>query len=521
MYMLLFVDFFKKLFNSNGFMPRWNCGIWESSHGWLYILSDINIGISYLGIPIILLYFIRKRKDVPFSKLFILFSLFIVFCGLTHITDAIMFWYPLYRLNAVLLFITAIISTVTIVVLYRIIPEALSLKSSSQLQKIIDVQTNELQLYNEKLKASEQQFKALVNMNPDVITLIGRDYKYKFINDSLCLLYDIDINSFIGKTPIDAQPDNTNTLIFIDKIKESFETGKRVVYSIESKPSKKGLRYFTVEIIPILDKNGEPQDVLTISKDITTIRDNELQMNNTIQRLDRLTKRLEFKRNVLQDFAYIVSHNLRSPTGNLAMLIEIFKRTKNEEKKSELLEKFFSVSKQLSNTVHNLSDVVNINQNAEMERSEMSFESVLSSIIISLSAQISVLNAQINYDFSACETINYPKVYLESILLNLLTNALKYASPMRTPIISFTTEKLENGLIILKCKDNGLGIDLERYGNKIFVLHKTFHNNPDAKGIGLFITKHQIRSLGGNITVESEPDKGATFIIKFNEIEVL
>ncbi len=457
---------------------------------------------------------------MPFSKLFVLFSLFIVFCGLTHITDAIMFWYPLYRLNAVLLFITAIISTFTVVVLYKVLPEALNLKSPSQLQKIIDEQTKTLQIYNEKLKESEHQFRVLVNKKPDVITLIGRDLKYKFVNDSLGLLYD-DINSFIGKSPNEANPTNPNTPIFMDKIREAFKTGKQVNYDIETNSSKKGHQYYTVEIIPLLDMDGIVNDVLTISKDTTQIRDNEIQLNATIQRLDKLTKRLEFKRNVLQDFAYIVSHNLRSPTGNLGMLIDIFKRTTDEDKKKELLDRFFSVSKQLSDTVHNLSDVVNINQNVEMEKTMLSFKNVLDNIMISLSAQITELNAKISYDFSTCETINYPKVYLESIMLNLLTNALKYSSKERTPEISFISNKRENGLIILECKDNGLGIDLERYGKKIFTLHKTFHNNPDAKGIGLFITKHQIKSLGGNITVESEPDKGATFIIKFNEIEVL
>ena len=168
-----------------------------------------------------------------------------------------------------------------------------------------------------------------------------------------------------------------------------------------------------------------------------------------------------------------------------------------------------------------MNKLVNINQNMEMERQELSFAEILENTMVSLSAQITATHAEITYNFSACELINYPKMYLESILLNLLTNSLKYSSKERIPKISFISNKEENGLITLECKDNGLGIDLARYGKKIFSLHKTFHNNPDAKGIGLFITKHQIKSLGGSITVESEVNKGATFFIKFNEIEVL
>ena len=103
----------------------------------------------------------------------------------------------------------------------------------------------------------------------------------------------------------------------------------------------------------------------------------------------------------------------------------------------------------------------------------------------------------------------------------MLTNAIKYSSEKQKPIIHFNSAISEKGIISLTCTDNGQGIDLSKYGKKIFSLHKTFHGNSDARGVGLFITKNQINSMGGNIIVKSEPDKGATFIIHFNEIELL
>jgi sensor histidine kinase regulating citrate/malate metabolism len=105
-------------------------------------------------------------------------------------------------------------------------------------------------------------------------------------------------------------------------------------------------------------------------------------------------------------------------------------------------------------------------------------------------------------------------------MLNLLTNALKYASPNRIPEIYFETNISETGLITLVCTDNGQGIDMIKHGNKLFSLHKTFHNHPDARGVGLFITRNQIESLGGSIHAISEVDKGTTFIIHFNETTV-
>ena len=516
-----FIDFFSKIFDSTGFMPRWQCGSWTSAHGWMYILSNLNIGIAYLTIPLMLVLFIRKRKDAPFPKIFLLFSLFIITCGLTHIVDATMFWTPLYRLNAVLLFITAIISTITVGALYKTMPKALSFKSPAELQLIIDQQTAELQLAYQKLKASEEQFKALVNNNPDTIMLMGKNLEYKFVNDSLAKLTNMPTKDFLGKRPVDVLPTHPHTSIYTSELERVIQTGKSTHYEVKANSDKIGDGYFAIDMIPLTDKIGNVANVLTITKDVTHIRENELILKETIAKLDKLTKRLEFKRNTLQDFAYIVSHNLRSPTGNLIALMDIYKRTEDPEKKEFLMSKFFDVAVQLAVTVQDLSEVLNINQNKEVERENLSFRTVLENQITNNISEIMRLNAHVHYDFSECESINYPKIYLDSILLNLLTNALKYSSTDRTPEISFTTNIDANGLITLYCKDNGLGIDLKKYGSKIFSLHKTFHQRADARGVGLFITKQQIKSLGGDIEVQSEPNVGTTFIIKFNKIEIL
>ena len=106
--------------------------------------------------------------------------------------------------------------------------------------------------------------------------------------------------------------------------------------------------------------------------------------------------------------------------------------------------------------------------------------------------------------------------YLESIILNLMTNAVKYGHPMRAPKITIEASKEGNG-IVLSVTDNGLGIDLDRYGDKIFGMYKTFHNNKDARGLGLYIIKNQIEAMDGYITVESSVNKGSVFKVFFNE----
>ena len=122
----------------------------------------------------------------------------------------------------------------------------------------------------------------------------------------------------------------------------------------------------------------------------------------------------------------------------------------------------------------------------------------------------------VKYNFEIPEDLNITAVpaYLESILLNLLTNSIKYSSPNRRPEINITTI-IKNENIILNFSDNGQGIDLIRHGEKLFGMYKTFHEHEDAKGIGLFITKNQIEAMNGSIKVISEVDKGTTFILTF------
>ncbi len=516
-----FFEYFKELFQTSDFMPRWICGHWTEAHGWLYILSNIVIGLSYFAIPVMLFVFIKKKKNIPFKGVFFLFSLFIIFCGVTHILDATIFWIPFYRLNALVLFITAVISAVTVFTLYKKLPLALNLKSPEQLQEIIDSQTASLVLVNQLLTDSEEQFKALVNNNPDVITLMDANLRYKFVNDSLSKISEKSLSSYIGKTPFEVLPDHPHTEAFTNNLKYVIESGTKVHYEVDTTVDKMGQVYFSVDMIPLTNKWNHVNDVITITKDITPIRQNEKKLYDTITKLEKFSMRLEYKRNTLQDFTYIVSHNLRSPTGNLLSLIDHYKRTDSAEKKELLLSKIFDVSHQLGNTVHDLGEVLNITNNSNLNTETLSFKTIVDNQVQNLAAQIMESGAVISCDFSACETITYPKVYLESILLNLLSNAIKYASEKRKPVIHFESSISAKGLISLTCTDNGLGIDLIKYGKKIFSLHKTFHNNPDARGVGLFITRNQINSMGGSITVESEPDKGATFIIHFNEIELL
>ncbi len=151
-------DFFTGLLSIALWPARWYCGTWTNFHGWLYILSSLVICTAYFLIPISLFYvLVKRKKDLPFPHIFGLFSLFIFSCGITHFLDAVVFWFPVYRLHALFLFITAIISSITVVYLYKVLPYALTYASPQQLEKVVTKRTRELaQKNNDLIKMNKE-----------------------------------------------------------------------------------------------------------------------------------------------------------------------------------------------------------------------------------------------------------------------------------------------------------------------------------------------------------------------------
>jgi signal transduction histidine kinase len=175
---------------------------------------------------------------------------------------------------------------------------------------------------------------------------------------------------------------------------------------------------------------------------------------------------------------------------------------------------FETIVKHLTETLNELVDSLKMQEDKGKEREWLNFEDVFKKTNQIFIGTILESNAIVTADFSKADKIEYPRSYLESIMLNLLSNALKYRSPARAPEIHFLTEETSEGLT-LKISDNGLGMDLKKYGGKLFGLNKTFHRHAEAKGIGLFMTKIQIEAMGGHISAESEVDKGTTFKVVF------
>ena len=239
--------------------------------------------------------------------------------------------------------------------------------------------------------------------------------------------------------------------------------------------------------------------------DITQVKlmENELAESNKI--INDQNKRL-------LNFANMVSHNLRSYANNLRIILDLFINAETEQEKNEMLNYLKEISTGFSSTVNHLTEIVEVQNKSKLKFESINLSYYIQKVIEILRIQIKSSNATICNNVSPEITLMANTAYMESIILNILTNSIKYRHSDRKLIIELDARVIENELVIC-IKDNGLGINLAKHKEDIFGMYKTFHGNSDATGVGLFITKLQVESMGGHIEVASEEKKWTAFSI--------
>ncbi|MBA0883493.1 sensor histidine kinase [Flavobacterium undicola] len=267
--------------------------------------------------------------------------------------------------------------------------------------------------------------------------------------------------------------------------------------------AKDGSIVWLRDIVNVIVENGEAKNLRGIMIDVTKNKEIENDLNNSFNLVSEQNKRL-------LNFSYIVSHNLRSHTSNISSIVDLIDSSESEEEKEEMIQLLKSVSDSLNETMLNLNEIVNIQTNVGLVTENLNLKQYLDNTLAILSDQIELKGVTVVSSIKNDIEVNYNPAYLESVLYNLISNAIRYSHHERHPTIHIDCFN-ESKKTVLQISDNGIGIDLNKNGHKIFGMYKKFSTHKDSKGIGLFITKNQIDAMGGSITVESEPNLGTTF----------
>jgi signal transduction histidine kinase len=261
-------------------------------------------------------------------------------------------------------------------------------------------------------------------------------------------------------------------------------------------------------ISPILDKQGEITNYIAIKEDITDAK-------NADEAFKKMTAELMQQNRNLEQFTYIMSHNLRTPVANILGISDAMQHVElDDNEKSLMMKGLFSSVKKLDEVILDLSNILQVKQGVNEKKERVHFSKLVQDIKTSISSLIEAEHAQIKTDFTAIDEMMTLKSYMYSIFYNLILNSIKYKRIDSNPLIEIKSAK-EDGKIILFFKDNGIGIDLKKKGKEVFGLYKRFHTHTEGKGMGLFMTKMQTETLGGKIQIQSEVNKGTQFVLEF------
>ncbi|MBG6112162.1 PAS domain S-box-containing protein [Flavobacterium sp. CG_23.5] len=371
-----------------------------------------------------------------------------------------------------------------------------------------------------KQKEEEQRLKLLetvITQSRDSIIITEADSKNTripkiiYVNPAFSIMSGYHTDEIIGKTPNIFKGPNSDKQEYKKLITALKKKQECLIETISYKKNKEEY-WVRFSMIPIYDTENEHSHWISIQRDVTEEKKQEKEKEQLIRELTQNNKDLK-------QFSYITSHNLRAPLSNLTGLLNLIEDIPIEDQElKEILNGFSKSTHLLNDTINDLVKVIIIKDNASIQKEDVFLKEIFENVFSQLSFQIELFKPIIKLNFEKISVLNTNKAYFESILLNLLTNALKYKSENRKLKITITANETDDTVYLI-FKDNGIGIDLERNRDKVFGLYQRFHNYPDSKGLGLYLVKSQVETMGGTISIESEVNKGTTFTLTFKNKE--
>jgi len=524
-------QFFSKLFDTRDWPPRWHCGNWTNFHGWLYIIAYLAIWSAYFAIPLIIVrYLVRQKRALRFNRLYFLFAAFILACGVTHFLDALMFWYPYYRISALARLITGILSWLTVVQLFRLLPTAFSLKTSEELEQEVRLRKlaeEALQKQNKFLNESQKMAK-VGSWEWDVKSnqIVWSDEQYR--------IWGLDIGMEVTNQKINDSIHPADKIFYKDQIIKVLESKEFVPFTHRILRSDGDIRHILARGEVELNEQQEVIRITGTSHDVTQLKEDEVQ-------LFAKTLQLERRAGELEQFAYVASHDLQEPLRKISSFTSMLKSGLNGntavEQQEILINKIISATGRMQQLINDILDFSRV-ANEHIKFQTVNLNAIVRFVMADMEMNIESSQAKIKVG-SLPELEGIP-AQLQQVFQNLISNAIKFrkegiASEIEirsvsvkgnslnkeeqnwlrqyTPSMSSSEfEELEFARI--EVQDNGIGFDAQ-YAEKIFQIFQRLHGRSEYEGtgIGLAICKRIVDNHHGLITAQSESGKGALFTI--------
>jgi signal transduction histidine kinase len=271
--------------------------------------------------------------------------------------------------------------------------------------------------------------------------------------------------------------------------------------------------YLEYSGIPIIRKNKLSMAILTIH-DVTERKNDHLQImqtNNDLKKKNLLLQKLnQFQENLL----YVIAHDLRGPITNMYMLLGLMKSIANENEREEFLVHLSQMVQRQEGIINGLVELMEVQSEKEHQPAVIHLEELVKDIVEENNALLKVCEGTVNYNFRDAPALNHIPGYVVSIMRKLITNSIVYHKE-GSPLIIDIDSSIKDEYLLIRIKDNGIGIDMERHGKQMFRPFKRFSSNAKGIGISLYMIKNMIEENGGHIEVSSHSGQGTCFSCYF------
>jgi PAS domain S-box-containing protein len=352
------------------------------------------------------------------------------------------------------------------------------------------------------LKESEEKFRALIENTKDIIALTNDHGKALYVNPGVEKITGFKPNEYMRGEPdefIHAE-DYRLFMRFMEEV--TANPGHLIETSFRAKHKDGHWQWMEGSAVDMRHHHAIKGIVFNF-RDIT-------QRKKADQERSDLVGQLIEQNNDLRQFSFIASHNLRGPVASLLGLFNLLKLQTIPPESEQLLVMAHKAVAHLDSVIRDLSLILEMRSNRLNAKEVVSISDTVNKVQTALQFQIDRFDITVNVDTKGIDELRTIRSYFYSILYNLISNAIKYRSPERKPVINIVAERTDRHLL-LAVHDNGIGINLSQFQDRLFGLYQRFHLDSEGRGIGLYMVKTQVHLLNGSIAVDSELDQGTTF----------